>query len=78
MISPKKHPNAITALLSGVGVGSSVVYCAQHWFGIELSPQTGLYVGTGVIAALLFMGRNGALGTWAFVKRIVLHGTNGK
>lgn len=73
-----KHPNATVALISSVGLGSLVVYAAQHWFGYTLSPQSGLYVAGLLSTVALFIGRNGALGTWAFVKQIVLHGTGGK
>lgn len=76
-MNPKNHPNALTALFSSVGLGSAVVYAVQHWLGYTLSPQSGLYV-AGVLASVaLFIGRNGAIGTWKTVKRLVLHGTNG-
>lgn len=73
----KKHPNAIASLVSGATIGSGVVALVQHWFGWKLSPQSGLYVGTGVITVALFVGRNGAVGTWRTAKRIILHGTRG-
>lgn len=70
-----KHPNAITALVSSVGLGSAVVTVVQHWFGWKLSPESGLAIGGGLATVALFVGRNGAVGTWQFVKKIVLHGT---
>lgn len=74
-MSPKNHPNATVALASSVGLGSIVVYVAQHWFGYTLSPQSGLYIAGILATAALFIGRNGVVGTWQFVKKIVLHGT---
>jgi hypothetical protein len=66
-----KHPNAITALISGATIGSGVTWLVQHWLGWKLSPQSGLYIGTGVASAVLFIGRNG----WDGIKGLVLHGT---
>ena len=71
----KTHPNATIALVSSVGLGSLVVTVVQHWFGYALSPQTGVYVAGGLSTVALFVGRNGAVGTWRTVKRLVLHGT---
>lgn len=72
-----KHPNAITSLVSSVGLGSAVVAALQHWLGWKLSTQDGLYVAGGLSTVALFVGRNGLVGTWRTVKRLVLHGTGG-
>jgi len=73
-----KHPNATVALISSFGLGSLVVTACQHWFGWTLSTQDGLYVAGGLATAALFIGRNGAIGTWNAVKNVFLHGTGGK
>lgn len=70
----RKHPNALAALISGSTIGSAIAYAVQHWLGWKLSSQTGLYIGTAVATAVLFIGRNG----WDGIKSLVLHGTNGK
>jgi len=70
------HPNATVSLIAGLGIGSAVVQIGAH-FGLHLSAQQGAYFAAGLGAIALFIGRNGAVGTWAFVKNLVLHGTSG-
>ena len=74
-MNPRNHPNAAVALVSSVGLGSLVVTVVQHWFDYKLSTQDGLYIAGGLSTAALFIGRNGAVGTWRTVKRLVMHGT---
>lgn len=73
----KKHPNATVALISSVGLGSLVVQVCAH-YGWNISTEWGLAIAGGLSTAALFLGRNGAVGTWRFVKRVVLHGTEGE
>lgn len=69
-----KHPNAIVAGVAGLGLGSLVVQVAAK-LGVHLDAQDGLYVAGALASAALFVGRNGAVGTWRTLKRLVLHGT---
>jgi len=71
------HPNGTVSLLSGLSLGTLVVQIGSH-FGLHLSAQQGVYFAAGLGAIALFIGRNGAVGTWNFVKNLVLHGTGGK
>ena len=73
----KDHPNASLSLFSSVGLGTLFVQLAGHW-GLDLSTQDGVWIAGGFSVALLFIGRNGLVGTWNFVKNAVLHGTSWK
>lgn len=70
----RKHPNALVSLGAGLGLGTVVVQVGAH-YGLDLSAEQGLGIASILAAAALFVGRNGFVGTWAFVKKTVLHGT---
>jgi hypothetical protein len=70
----KQHPNTLAALFASLGVGSLVVQVGAK-VGLHLDAQEGLFVAGGLASIVLFVGRNGAVGTWRTVKRVVLHGT---
>lgn len=72
-----KHPNAIVSAVSGIGIGSIIVQVASR-VGVHLDAQQGIYVAGLLGAAALFIGRNGAVGTWRTLKRLVLHGTGSR
>lgn len=68
MQSPiKQHPNALTSLGAGLGLGSIFVQVAAH-FGLNLTSQEGLYVAAGFSTVALFIGRVGFVGLWRFLK----------
>lgn len=71
----KKHPNTTVAAIASLGVGSLVVQFAHKLFGWNLTAQDGLWIAGGLATVALFIGHNGAVGTWAIVKKYVLHGT---
>jgi hypothetical protein len=73
----KKHPNATTALVSSLGLGSIIVTVGSR-FGLHLSGEEGLAVAGVLATGALFLGRNGLLGTYRAVKKIVLYGTGNK
>jgi hypothetical protein len=70
----KKHPNTVAAAFASLGIGSLVVQGGTR-LGLHLDAQQGLFVAGVLASAALFVGRNGALGTYRFVKKVVLYGT---
>jgi hypothetical protein len=73
----KKHPNTLAAAFASLGVGSLVVQGSAR-VGLHLDAQEGLFVAGVLASAVLFVGRNGLVGTWQTTKRVVLHGTRSK
>jgi hypothetical protein len=71
------HPNASLSLVASLGLGSLFVQLGNKW-GLHLSTQDGVYIAGGFSVAFLYLGRHGIVGTWNFVKNVVLHGTSGK
>lgn len=72
-----KHPNAIIGGASGISGGALVVY-GLGLVGVHPSLYVAGVIFTAASSAALFVGRNGAIGTWLAVKRLVLHGTVGR
>lgn len=72
----QQHPNATVALISGSGIGSAIAWALGR-YGIHPSAEELTALAGGVSAVVLFVGRNGIVGTWQAAKRLVLHGTSG-
>jgi hypothetical protein len=70
----KRHPNTVAALISSLGVGSLIVQAGAR-LGLHLDAQEGLYIAGGLTSVVLFVGRNGLVGSYRFVKKSVLYGT---
>lgn len=70
----KNHPNTIVAAASSLGLGTIAVQVAAH-FGVHLTAEEGLGIAGGLATIVLFIGRNGIVGTYQAVKQLVLHGT---
>lgn len=69
-----KHPNATVSLVSGTGLGTLLAYGLSK-VGVHLNEFQSAALAGAVGSAALFVGRNGAVGTWRFVKKVVLYGT---
>lgn len=68
-----KHPNAIVGGLSGLSGGAIVIY-VLGLVGVHPSLYEAGIIFTLISSAALFVGRNGAVGTWKFVRQTFLYG----
>lgn len=64
------------AAVSAVGTAAAglVVYLLSRYASIHLSSAYQLLLAGAVSSGLLFLGKNGAVGTWNTVKKLILHG----
>lgn len=70
-----KNPNASVVAVAA-GLAALTAWLLGH-FGVPLSAELGVTIAGVYAAAILYVGRNGAVGTWNKVKQLVLHGSQG-
>jgi len=64
----RNNPNAATAGVSGIGVGTLVVWLLGH-FGVTFTAEVGSVIAGAVAALTLWIGKNGLQGALRIVWR---------
>lgn len=69
----KSNPNAAVSA-AGTAAAGLLVYLLSRYTSLHLSSAYQLLIAGAVSSGLLFLGRNGAVGTWNTLKKLFLHG----